>query len=508
MRVQENLSQPYYIRDLFQDGTGVAAPESGEGRILSLVGAIPGDRIAVYESDLSSGKKAFSPDEYQLLNPSPERQGAFCPHFPACGSCAVEEMGYGAFADLKRAQLEHLFGRAVPLRTGPAFRYRHKVFWHFSQGRFGYLGRGSGEVQRIESCELLASPLEVALEALNERAQEVEGLAQVAGLHLRCNQEGEMSFLLVLRAAPADRLMLDGRSEEVLLSTREAARALGEIYRAYLMVENCLLNTGYPVQLSGINFRAERIGGRQQRGVARAYVKGSSRDQEFSGENLGPVSILIEPEGLRLTTDALGRGPHPLTASDLEALSSRILTEEICGRAFRILPGAFFQVNPALFAETCRDIAEYLRGVKTVTEFFSGTGALGQASLAREVEVRVLELSQLSLLTAGQNAALNGFEHYSVRQYDLKSFQEEFEPVEAIIVDPPRAGLSQSFIRALARADFQKMVYLSCHPAALKRDLQRFEEAGLKMQVDAQYGYDYFPWTMHVETVCLMTRVR
>lgn len=450
------------------DGRAVLVPMDINGPLQFATGPVPGDIVELEEELLKNGQS-----QAQILQASPYRQEKFCPNFPRCGACAVQELQYERLLQCKAEHLAHLLGRhysgVIEILPAKAWHYRRKAFWHFEQS-FGYLARGSNDLLPVSSCPILHESLETALAVLNKSSAKFAEWPELRGLHIRANYRGEVAFLLVLEEQVKKRGIYLARAEDL-------ARA-GELFH---LVQSLLQAAGLVVCLSGINYRR---GGRRR----------------FSGENLGPLTVLLWSKRLGDPSQGL----LPMDEELLASLSEEILEEEVNGRKFLILPGAFFQVNPQSFAESCRRIGQAFAEVDECLELFSGTGALAMAALPSSVAITALELSELSLATAKLNAKRNKFSNYEAVQYDLRRPAQQLSQSRNLIVDPPRSGLSKELVEAIRAAGLEQLVYLSCHPAKLARDLKLLGLEAGRVKIRELVAYDYFPWTMDYEALAVL----
>ncbi|MDO5733610.1 MAG: hypothetical protein Q4P08_00480 [Eubacteriales bacterium] len=456
----ELKAEEYIIRDLFTDGRAVAVPLEG-GKLEFLAGPVPGDRLAL---NPESG-------EVEYLELSPARQPSFCGYYPSCGGCSVQQLKYPALLALKKAQLEHLFPEAkvkfYPSSEASAFAYRKKFFWHYDQGSFGLLRRGSHQLIEIQDCPLASKALQAATKIFQEYLRRDYGQL---GLHLRQGRGVELSFLLVL---DENRLKLEANGKRGIFLAD--LKSLGQVGQALAEIAAAFKAEGLDLKLSGINLRAKTK----------------------AGENLGPRTFLL-PELNKLHEFSLA---EPFSARDFADL---LLTETVLDRQFKILPGAFFQVNPQLFAASVEAARSQLGKVESALDLYCGTGAWGLSVLPRSCRYFGLDIDPLSLETTALNAAFNGFTSYSCERLNLKRKSLDIAPVDLVLLDPPRAGLSPAVTKALSNSSVSKIFYLSCHAATLARDLKNLAS---HFKLEYLSGFDYFPWTMGYESLALLSRV-
>lgn len=181
--------------------------------------------------------------------------------------------------------------------------------------------------------------------------------------------------------------------------------------------------------------------------------------------------------------------------------------EEILGLRFKITPFSFFQPNSygaEVLYETAR---EYIGDTKDMTVFdlYSGTGTISQILAAVAKEVIGVEIVEEAVLAAEENARLNGIGNCRFIAGDvLKVLDEIQEKPDFIVLDPPRDGIHSKALPKILEYGVEKMVYISCKPTSLARDLEMFLEKGYR--VEKVCCVDQFCQTVHVETVVLLSQ--
>jgi len=178
---------------------------------------------------------------------------------------------------------------------------------------------------------------------------------------------------------------------------------------------------------------------------------------------------------------------------------------------YAVSPASFFQVNP-LETKVLYDLVVQnlqLAGDETVLDLYCGAGTIGLYLASQAGKVIGVETVRAAVEDARRNAELNGItnaEFYAGRAEEvLPQLIQEYTAIDAAVVDPPRKGCDPMVLEALAEADVPALVYVSCNPATLARDLSYL--AGLGYKAGPIQPVDMFPWTSHVETVVLMSRL-
>lgn len=186
------------------------------------------------------------------------------------------------------------------------------------------------------------------------------------------------------------------------------------------------------------------------------------------------------------------------------------IEEQLGGFTFRISPKAFYQINPEgteILYNKALEFAD-LHGTETVIDAYCGTGTIGIFAARSAKTVLGVELNSDAVYDAVENARLNDIQNIRFINADAGDFMthmaEQGEKADVVIMDPPRTGSSPSFLRSVAKLSPEKVVYISCNPETLARDLYILVKHGYK--VKKIQPVDMFPHTDHVESVVLMSR--
>jgi 23S rRNA (uracil1939-C5)-methyltransferase len=191
-------------------------------------------------------------------------------------------------------------------------------------------------------------------------------------------------------------------------------------------------------------------------------------------------------------------------------LGEEHLKEELCGLKWEISPGAFFQTNTEMAERLYAVAAEFagLTGRERVFDLFCGIGTIGLTMAARAGEVWGVEIVPEAIEDAERNARLNeiGNAHFlaaNVRTGVRPLLVQAGKP-DVVVIDPPRAGLSQKMIRRVIECEAKKIVYVSCNPTTLAPNAAQLVEAGYKLR--RVRPVDMFPQTPHIECVALLEK--
>ena len=198
---------------------------------------------------------------------------------------------------------------------------------------------------------------------------------------------------------------------------------------------------------------------------------------------------------------------------DIVLYGKGYIEDQLCGCTFAVSPQSFYQVNPVQTELLYRKAVEYagLQGTERVLDAYCGTGTIGLIAAEHAKEVVGVELNPDAVKNAVSNARRNGRKNIRFVQGDAGDFMQrmaaERETVDVVLLDPPRAGSDEAFLSSLVTLAPERVVYISCNPVTLARDLRYLGKHGYRVRKATPV--DMFPWTAreHVETVALLCRV-
>lgn len=436
--------------------------------------SLPGQKITFSVNKIRKGKA-----EGRLLEvteKSPLETGSPCSRFGLCGGCTYLSLAYEKQAEIKEKQVKKLLDGVLAerqeyswegIRKSPAvYEYRNKMEFSFGDERkdgplaLGMHKRGSFyDIVTVEDCRLVDEDYRKILRAVLSYFAERE----VSFFH-RLTHEGFLRHLLVRKAVKT-----------------------GEILVALVTTSQSPVKRESGVVASGlIQGFCERI-----------------KELPLYGRLAGVLHII---------NDSL--------ADVVRSDETRILYgqdyfyEELLGLQFKISPFSFFQTN-SLGAEVLYKTArEYigklesnqpdLKPDKVVFDLYSGTGTIAQLMSPVSKKVIGVEIVEEAVEAARENAAQNGLNNCEFIAGDvLKVLDELTEKPDMIILDPPRDGIHPKALPKIIGYGVERIVYISCKPTSLARDLEVFLDSGYR--VERAVAVDQFPWTANVETVVMLS---
>ena len=427
-------------------GAGVARLD---GQVVFVQGGIRGEECLVRLTHV--GRTALWGTVKEVSAPSPARQAPDCPHFPRCGGCQLRHMSYAEELEAKGLKVSDALRRLggaeidLPPVLGAARpeRYRNKAQFPVARGpKIGFYRARSHQVIDVDDYLLQSG----------------------AAGRLRTAVKDWMTRYGV----PAyDERAKTGLVRHVYVRTNRAGRSLC-----------CLLVNG--------------------RGVPReAELVRALRDAE---PGLAGVVLGVNQKHNNVI---LGDSYRTLWGEDA-------LTDTLCGLTFRLSVPSFYQVNPDQTEVLYGKAVELagLTGAETVLDLYCGIGTIGLAMARRARAVWGAEVVPEAVDDAVANAARNGITNARFLCADAgeaaRRLAAEGVRPDVICVDPPRKGLAGDVVDTIADMAPDRVVYVSCDPATLGRDVKRFAGRGYVLR-QAQ-AVDMFPRTQHVETVVLLSK--
>ena len=198
---------------------------------------------------------------------------------------------------------------------------------------------------------------------------------------------------------------------------------------------------------------------------------------------------------------------------DIVLYGKGYIEDQLCGCTFAVSPQSFYQVNPVQTEILYQKAIEFadLHGTEKVLDAYCGTGTIGLIAAEYAGEVTGVELNPEAVRNAVSNAKRNQRKNIRFVQGDAGEYMQKMaaqrETMDVVLMDPPRAGSDETFLSSLVTLAPEKVVYISCNPVTLARDLKYLGKHGYRAK--RAVSVDMFPWTAeeHVETVVLLSRI-
>ncbi len=215
------------------------------------------------------------------------------------------------------------------------------------------------------------------------------------------------------------------------------------------------------------------------------------------------ISTIVLNVNDRRTSMVLGEKEHVLYGKGY-------IEDTLCGKTFSISPKSFYQINPVQTEVLYGKAIEFahLTGRETVIDAYCGIGTIGLIAADKAKKVIGVELNRDAVRDAIQNARKNRIKNVDFYQKDAGEFMVQLASqdvhVDVVFMDPPRAGSDEAFLSSVVRLKPDRVVYVSCNPETLARDLKYLTKKGYF--VERAEGVDMFPYTNHVETIVALHR--
>ena len=449
-----------------------------------------GDETAVVKNGLPGQKVKFSVNKVrkgkaegrllEVTEKSPLETGRTCSLFGLCGGCTYLSLPYEEQLKVKEEQVKRLLDSVLNkqeeawafegIKGSPkAYEYRNKMEFSFGDEykdgplALGMHKRGSFyDIVTVADCEIVDADYRLILQTVRDYFAR----AKVSFFH-RMSHEGYLRHLLVRKAS---------RTGEILVALVTTSQ---DPWQGETAVEGSLdvdaLITGFKDLLLSLE-----------------------QDRKLAGKFAGILHI---------TNDSIA----DVVQSDRTELlyGQEYFYEELLGLKFKISTFSFFQTNSysaEVLYQTARDYVGDLGGSdKTVFDLYSGTGTIAQLMAPAAGKVIGVEIVEEAVEAAKKNAAANGLDNCEFIAGDvLKVLDEVEEKPDMIILDPPRDGIHPKALPKIIAYGVDHIVYISCKPTSLVRDLEVFLENSYR--VDKAVAVDQFPWTANVETVVLLSK--
>lgn len=181
------------------------------------------------------------------------------------------------------------------------------------------------------------------------------------------------------------------------------------------------------------------------------------------------------------------------------------ITESFCDIKLQLSTESFFQVNTEIFSKIIDQTKKFVEAGSKILDLYCGIGtiSLSLAKAISNLDIHGIEIIEAAVENAKANAKLNGIEaNYLCQNVDTS---EELDGYDLIIVNPPRKGCNNQILESIANSDCKKLVYVSCNPATLTRDIRKLEKQGFKLEYIQ--SFDMFPHSFHFESLAVITRL-
>jgi len=419
--------------------------------------AIPGQKVQFSVNKIRKGKGEGR--VLEILEKSPiELEKPACEHFGNCGGCTYQNIPYEEQLKLKESQVKELLDSVIDteyqfegIKKSPTqFQYRNKMEFSFGDEvkdgplALGMHKRGSfHDIVTVNHCQIVDNDYNLILECVLNYFKE-----KGVDFYHKMQHRGYLRHLLVRKGAKTSEILMD------LVTSSQEDHDL----------------TGLVQALTGLKLSGKIVG-----------ILHTINDS---------LADVIQNDETRI-----------LFGQDY-------FYENLLGLKFKISPFSFFQTN-SLGAEVLYETArEYVGATKDkmIFDLYSGTGTIAQMLAPVAKKVVGVEIVEEAVEAAKMNAELNGLHNCEFIAGDvLKVIDSIEDKPDLIVLDPPRDGIHPKALEKIIAYGVDRLVYISCKPTSLVRDLEVLQARGYK--VERAVAVDMFPGTVHVECVTLLQRI-
>lgn len=442
--------------------------ETEDGDKLRVKGVLPG-QVVKARVKKSSREKAEA-NLMEVVEKSPlEMETPSCPHFGICGGCTYQSIDYKDQLSIKEGMIHDLLAPVIGeevwsatyegIKASPQqFGYRNKMEFSFGDSMkdgpltLGMHKKGSFyDVVTVDQCQIIDPSIREVLKVTLEYFTKTK-----LPYYKKTTHEGYLRHLVVRRSFAEDKLLID------LVTSSQ----ISSIYELAIL-------EGWKNEL------IEAVGKDKIAGILH-----TKNDREAD---------VVEDGGTDIVT------------------GKTYITENLLGLNFKISPFSFFQTNSkgaeVLYSTAREFIMDGDNDFSEVFDLYSGTGTIAQVIAPAAGHVTGVEIVEEAVEAAKVNAKLNELDNCDFIAGDVLKVLDDIEEKPGyIILDPPRDGIHPKALDKIINYGVDSLVYISCKPTSLARDLEVFLARGYEVKRLA--CVDMFPGTVHVETVVLLKRGR
>ena len=434
--------------DISFEGKGVV---KAEGETYFVPGIFPGEEGDI-AFDYSRGGAKFG-KVIKLDKVSPNRIQPRCKICSACGGCCFQQYDYPAQLIYKTNKVKEQFRKIAKMDVEPLpcigmeepYFYRNKIQMPFAKDNRGNLYCGfykesTHVIVPVDTCYIEDERAKAVLDAVKKLGK---------SFHIEPYQEDEGRGFL----------------RHVLIRTSK--------HKEQVMVVLVTYKDAFPSRSN--------------------FVKALLKECPF-------ITTVLQNVNSRHTNVILGEFERTLYGPGY-------IEDVLCGISFKISAKSFYQVNPVMTEKLYMKAIEAARLTKedVVFDAYSGIGTIGMVASRHCKNVIAVEIVKEAVIDARRNAKHNGVENISFYCDDASSFMVNMankkEHVDVLFMDPPRKGSDQRCLDAVCKLSPSRIVYVSCDPSTLARDVAYLSK---KYQLRSVQPVDMFPHTMHVETVAML----
>lgn len=469
------------IEDMLDDGRAFGRTD---GMAVFVDGGVPGDKV---HARITRVKKSSAEASFlSISEPSPDRRRDYCPYADQCGGCTLQELNYDAQLKLKHTQvvskLIRLGGLEDPkvndvIPAENLLYYRNKATFAIGpHGEVGFYRSKSHYVLDIDDCSLQSGPAMACADALRHfLKQHLDGKGTIGRF-------GCIKQMIVKTAFSTGEVMVAFESDK---------KDIPMIEELVDMIDEAVYFT--------------------------CHDDDGNVMEELPQYTLKSVNVICNNKNRCI--------------AGLPTILDEVVTDDGRILKFEISPQSFYQVNPEQMVKLYEKAAEYagLTGKETLLDLYCGVGTIGIFMADKAERVIGIETCKPAVLDANRNSVINGiintryiagkaeeelpgmmglsklYKYNEVNELVERKPEIEIKTIDVAVVDPPRAGCDEALLNALVTSQADRIVYVSCDPGTLARDIKYLTANGYEF-IECT-PVDQFPWTSHCEVTALLKRL-
>ena len=470
--------------------------ETDEG-VCIVKNALPGQKVRCAVNKVRKGKAEGR--LLDILEPSTLECGSPCPHFGICGGCTYLSLPYEEQLNIKEEQVKKLLDGVLVKQQSPwqfegikaspvSFGYRNKMEFSFGDEvkdgplALGMHKRGSFyDIVSVTDCQIVDEDYRSILRCVRDYFASLQEQGMDIRFYHRLRHTGYLRHLLVRKAAGTGEVLV------ALVTTTQT----GE------WKEEAVIN-GMAERLLALPLSGRIVGILHTRNDAVADVVKSDETRIFYGQDFFYEELL----GLKFKISQFSFFQTNSRGAEVLYETARSYIADYIGSETE---GAQTDAAEGKQTDASEGIAESkrIKKNKIVYDLYSGTGTIAQLMAPVAKKVIGVEIVEEAVKAARKNAELNGLHNCEFISGDvLKVLDGIEEKPDIIILDPPRDGIHPKALDKIIRYGVEHILYISCKPTSLVRDLEVFLERGY--EVKRAVAVDQFPWTANVEVIIKM----
>jgi 23S rRNA (uracil1939-C5)-methyltransferase len=450
--IKKNDRTNIYIEDLTHDGNGVGKIN---GYPLFVQGALPGETVGVHV--LKTLKNYGFAKVVDLIEKSPDRVDAPCVYFDKCGGCQLQHLSYEGQLKWKQKMVENVMKRLGKIDAPVLSVKGMEEPWHY---------RNKSQIPFAQ----------------NEAGQAVAGFYKTKS-HAIVDMER-----CLIQTGEADMMMADLKGELAALGIRPYDEKSHQGMLRHVVV-------------------------RKGRATGEVMIVLVTKAKKFSQKEAAVAKIReLVPNVTSIVQNINGEKTNVIFGDETVTLWGKDTIEDTIGNVrFEISARSFYQVNPLQTEVLYKQALDYaqVEGNERVIDAYCGIGSISLFLAQKAGHVMGVEIVPQAIEDAKRNAELNGFTNTYFEagpaEEVIPRWYKEGKEADVLVVDPPRKGCDEALLNTIIEQKPKRVVYVSCNPATLARDLRILEDGGYKTQ-EVQ-PVDMFPHTTHCEAVAWLELV-